>query len=170
MMKEKLKVFCHKINQRISEPWTRDGFTFATNGHVLIRLPAIEEIAVKSDAVDAMKVIQETPEPKEWFPIPDVAPPKEPKEEICDECDGKGETECRTCYQIAECPECEGTGKIIPDIIIAPIEISGILFSSLYLHQIKTHFPDAEIGPNEYPKAARLRFAGGNGLLIPMKR
>jgi len=170
MMKEKLKVFCHKINPRISESWTRGDFTFATNGHVLIRIPALDEIAEKPDVVDAMKVIQENPEPKEWFPVPDVTPPKEPTEEPCDKCDGKGETECHTCGQDVECPECEGAGKIITDIIITPIKIGGIWFSNLYLHQIKECFPDAEIGPNEYPKAARLRFAGGDGLLMPRGR
>lgn len=169
-MKDKLKIFCHEVNQRISKPWVADGFVFATNGSVLIRIPGpIDGVEGLLNAVDAMKVFQETPEPKEWFPVPDVTPPEEPKEKACDECDGKGETECRTCGQDAECPECEGTGKIIPKMIISPIEIGGFCFSNLYLHQIKTCFPDAEIGPTEYPKPARLRFTGGDGLICLSK-
>ena len=170
-MKEKLKVFCHKTNPRIAEPWTSDGFVFATNGQVLIRITGpVEGVIPRFNPVDCMKVIQENPEPQEWFPVPDVTPPKEPKEKICDECDGNGETNCRTCGQVTDCPECGGIGKIIPAIVITPIEIGGIWFSNLCLHQIKTCFSDAEIGPNEYPNPARLRFSGGDGLLVPTKQ
>ena len=32
--------------------------------------------------------------------------------EICDECDGEGETECPTCGHESKCVECDGKGKI----------------------------------------------------------
>lgn len=73
MTKDDLKPFCLKGEaygalEALLVPWTKDGFTYATNGHILIRVPAMDD--VPADQTGRV--------PKAENLIP------------CSECDGRG--------------------------------------------------------------------------------
>lgn len=50
MTKDDLKPFCLKGEaygahlKALLVPWTKDGFTYATNDHILIRVPAMDDV------------------------------------------------------------------------------------------------------------------------------
>jgi hypothetical protein len=144
---------------------------------LLIRIPAEgnTEIIVGIGAdypeppVAALKLYEMYPEPPQYFPIPGVEKPQEPKITVCEKCGGTGEAECPHCGQDLECEDCDGKGKSIEKIEERRIRIGGIDFSDRYLWLIKENCPGAEIGPVECTKPARIKFNGGDGFLMSIR-
>ena len=180
---ETIKQFCSGLDKgrpQLMKPWQRDGYIYSTDGVMIIRVPAgIVNSSVDDEpgAPSGSHVFDMTPIPQTFYPIPDIEPPAEqPREkEACDRCSGEGVAECPTCGQEAPCDECEGTGKVTPKKNDKRITIGGLDFAATKLYRIKTLLPGAHIGPNlkrkgaESMPAARIRFDGGEGLIMPMK-
>jgi hypothetical protein len=101
-----LNQFCSNDVTRVGmdKPFSQGDYTYATNGHVIIRIARNNDIpenqkAPKMTALDAdfNKSITE------WFGIPDIG---EISETVCKECNGLGVTFI--------CFECEGGGEVCP--------------------------------------------------------
>ena len=169
---EELQKFCADDGFRpsINKPWTRDGKTYATNGHILIAIPAVQGVPENVLAPNAEAVLVKVPAPENWFLIPhDIPEPQTSTEKVpCDRCSGTGEIECRECGSTLECPECGGNGKLEPITPFILHEIGGVSFDAKCLHLLK-NLPGVEIGPNGEGKVARIRFEGGEGLLMPVR-
>lgn len=117
---------------------------------------------------------------------------------LCPECDGAGEVLLETDfndYGEFECLSCRGRGRVskvkwlsmtgisIDDAACCcercggrgatwddkPVEVNGVLFGDRYLSWIGA-LPESEIGAFGEGKAARFRFRGGEGLLMPRRR
>ena len=170
-----LREFCSDDDRPlINTPWVAGNYIYATDGKALARLPALEHPALlsvieKREYPKAEELFKKTPMPVEFLPCPEL--PKMPKEKItpCDRCSGEGEVECPHCKQYMDCPDCKGdceTGRQP----VRRVTVAGIDFDARLLYRFKKHFPDFEIGPNGERVAARIRFKGGEGLLMPMVR
>ena len=210
-----LQKFCHKPSDgrdELRQPFNQGGFTNASNGHLIIRVPVMPEYQdqEKPDLSKHDKWFSAKPEA--WFKCP-VVEEAEPgvcpycngaKEAcICPECDGEGEVELSTdfnCYDEEKCKTCDGNGQIsesdlekikklkpyfsYPDLKrpcfhcdgtgVAGydhkcVEVGGIPFSGLYLSWL-CQLPNCEIGPFGEKEPARIRFDGGEGLIMPRRK
>jgi len=147
----------------LQHPWSLGDFTFASNGHIFIRVPRDESIPENEQAPKRMgpkkRQINDylADEPKAWYPIPEL----HPKEQDCEECGGSGRIDFAGINN--RCQECSGKGKTPRHI---GVEVGGIPFSDVYLSWI-AELPGAEIGPMGPLEPARFRFKGGEGLLMP---
>lgn len=198
MTKGDLQKFCSRDKTRlnINTPWSVGEYTYATNGHVILRVPRLPD--VPENVVAPKVVIEGDPaslfpyaEPPEWFPFDAIDLPKpetqpcatcdgKGKNFECPECDGSGEVEysgrkaswtidCELCHgggELDECVDCFGTGKFTPP---KPIPVGGSHFNLEYLIWLK-ELPGCRVGPDADPlKQAPFQFDGGDGLLMPMK-
>lgn len=103
-----LKLFCctHAEKEALAEPYSSGDYTFATNGHVQIRVPRLpdvseSEIAPKIEITTKDSVgMHYLKEPAEWVNVPAVTVVSE----VCKHCGGTGKA--------VQCPECEGDGWV----------------------------------------------------------
>jgi len=171
MTKKDLQKFCADdgFRKEIAKPCTSEGTTYATNGHIIIAVPALPDVQENMAAPRAAALFEKIPIPDDWFPIAELPEIPTLTEKVpCDRCSGTGEIECRECGSTVECPECGGDGKLEPRTPFILHKIGGVSFDAKYLHLLK-NFPGVEIGPNGEGKAARIRFEGGEGLLMPVR-
>ncbi len=115
--------FCakEKTNFRLGEPFRIDGYLYATNGHILIRvksegtntvragIPDVRGL-VKPRPVGAMKAvgkIEGTASCSQCDGLGMIGPAGE-----CDECHGRGDELCGCCDNYTVCKKCDGSGKL----------------------------------------------------------
>lgn len=158
--------FCSgEAGDRFEKPWSDSEYTYATNRFVLIRVPRVPEIpvgnfpdhypdvktGVTGRAINAL--------PPTWYPMPAL----EPAYYTCGifasgQCDG---TNCEFCKDL-----CDGKGQISLD---RDVEIGRVAFKEAALALVQV-LPNIEIGPLGPHSPARIRFNGGDGLLMPSSR
>jgi len=187
MTREDLQPWCYDDPEyrqgMISTPYSQDGYTIATNGHVLIRIPRMNDVA-RNGGPDIVPLFENAPEPETYFPVPEPQPPTIREctacfgKKVCPECENEGtieihsrgrwyEVECRSCNghgKFVSCDECDSTGEIVT---WGRSKVGSQSFSDKYLTLLKT-LPGVEIGPTYDLKPARFRFDGGDGLIMPM--
>jgi len=196
-MIEKLKKFCGDplCSGRIGEPWSKDNFTFATNGYILVRVPRLPEVPEGENVVNIDAVLNINPEPSDTYVdapgIEDLAIPecprckgKESEPRECEECEGSGEVllendfneyecTCKSCGGDGEhgrCPKCKGTGYLI-DSEDALVPIVGAEFKKINILNLIREFGPLQIAPPcPEGKASWIRFTGGHALIMPVTR
>lgn len=133
---------------QITKPHAEGGFVYATNGHVLLRIPHkyYPEVAAQSKFPDAAKLMQYAldnnydtglVEDRSLALIVEQLP-KKTVFKSCQECEGEGKIDCECCGHTNDCGECYGLGKtdevigeaIVPDFGIA---VGNQVFSGLYI-------------------------------------
>ena len=190
-----LQPFCStdKTRVRIVSPFSIGDWTYATDGRMLVRVPRLADVPEYDGpawTIQPPQYLTDNPPGDVWLPIPELPPatPDVPCQkcggkapETCPACDGDGEVEYEfdyggTTYTIEhECPVCEdptcrscdGTG-IEPRKIVT-VEVGGALFNVEFLRKFAA-LPDAELAPREHWLPCRVRFAGGEGLIMPMRK
>lgn len=161
-----LQQFCstHDHAFSIKEPFTRGDFTYATSGHILVRVPRLEAVGPVERSPSAEKLFDQSP-PVECMPLFLKLPP--PKVEECAECsDGESVHDCPNCDCV--CDSCDGAGEIE---VRVSCEVRGVLFDTAYIRKIQT-LPGLKFAVAP-PKKAAVRFefeGGGEGLLMPLSR
>jgi hypothetical protein len=159
-----LQKYCDKDvsvhGSALMTPWSRGEYTFASNGHIIIRVPRNNDVPERKNAPGLLKIDKWfITVPSAWYPIPAV----NPKEQPCEECNGKGTHKYRG--TLINCEECDGTGKYMRHLAV---EIGEAKFSDVYLSWI-AELPNAEIGTFGESDPARFRFTDGDGLLMPRR-
>jgi hypothetical protein len=193
---EQLRAFCDKSRDKVCAPFTFEGFTYATNGHILVRVPRLPDVpeweAVNEQAANLFALVDMAKAKAALTEIPDFGEPeREPckwckgtgKITTCPECDGEGEVALDSGYHEYECEclTCFGDGKVSGGAEICPqckgvgslagvakIAIGEVLFGSQYLTMIKA-LPDAKIAPLDPLNGNYFVFEGGEGMLMPMR-
>lgn len=169
-----LKLFCgdNDIRYYLNAPFSEGEFTYATNGHILIRVARRGDVAEVDDKSSMKgkceKLFADNPFVAA-VPIPDI-PPMVKADCHCCNGDGAHEYKCSGAPPY-ECGECDGTGKQMDEPGDTPfphVEVSGIHFAPAYLRLIKT-LPNYQFSPIE-EKASPFKFDGGDGLLMPMRK
>lgn len=88
----------------LSKPLNINGFTYSTNGHLMLRVKALEkykENTATEKEIEMFTSIDIDNDNQKWVDVPKY---KTPEKVICYKCDGVG--------KIDECDECEGSGEV----------------------------------------------------------
>lgn len=139
------------------KPWTRDGFTYATEGRIIVRVPALPGIAENPEAPDAEArcFIPRYDDNASFVPLPKL-PARQWN--VCEKCGGNGD-------EPGGCGWCDDQGG---RWTYHALTISHRVFGDEYLHLMEK-LPEIEIAPTHGGEAQPLpfRFAGdGIGLLM----
>lgn len=160
-----LQPFCDtaEIRYYLMKPFSRGGFTWATNGHILVRVPLREGVApIEKDL--AVEKIMKVHDGASFAPLPKVKFRDAPVGE-CELCGGRGkEHDCPDCE--CKCEACDGTGK---EVGRGSVGVRGAIFDVKYIRMILA-LPGAEmaVGPLVVDAPAPFRFDGGCGVVMPM--
>ena len=161
----------------LMHPFRWGDFTYAIDGHICVRVPAMEsDPPATTDCVSQKKL----DELLSMHPSPEFAPlrVKLPDQEInvCAQCGGVGEYECPHCGHDGECEKCEGKGMIEVE---TSVSIGGVHFRAQYIRKIAA-LPNVEIPTNPIPISQKnnkgiydpvampFRFEGGIGCVMPI--
>ena len=142
----------------INPPWSRGEWSYATNGHILVRVPRLDDVDENPKAPGAEKLLAETKQAK-FIPVPVCAPPPDVD---CRYCGGKGYFSNGRGYPRDKCLECSGTKKVP---CFDGVDVGNSHFQRRYLAMIQGW----EIAPNGQ-KAAWIRNGDAVGLLMPRRK
>lgn len=158
---ETLKPFCSTdpVRWYLWRPWSRDDFTYATNGHALIKVARVPDVAEQESAPDLTKILELTIG-QDTTPLPVIAFPT-PDRKVCPDCDN-----CPRCR--VDCEKCDGEGKVPETVSLA---LRGALFDARYLELI-ARLPGAEFSaaPPPADRPARFVFTDGEGMLMSLRK
>jgi hypothetical protein len=165
-----LKKFCSSDQTRpyLMKPFTIGIWTYATNGHICARVPAMAEWPGNTIEAPAPKLFVApkffaAPVP-EFRPLPKIELPPPNENDECKSCDGRGyEHDCPDCD--CTCEKCDGAG-IVPSYSHVSVGIGDAIYAGEYIHLMQS-LPGVEIGPTLKSEPLRFRFAGGEGCLAP---
>lgn len=160
-----LQLFCGNEPDReyLQTPFSHGGFTYATNGHIMVRVPQVAGVRkqTKDGTWDApMKGLPEaTFSPLAHNPLPDH--PLGP----CTICAGEGyQHDCPDCS--CACPACKGSGNAYPDVSTT---VRGHIFALRYVAMMLA-LPGVEIADKTGQEMPLLfKFDGGFGALMPRR-
>lgn len=165
-----LQQFCGKEETRfyLMKPFSRGGFTWATNGHILVRVmlrPDIADVDQKFNVAKPLEGIEGRSFFRPSFELP--AAPTEIGQ--CETCEGRGFSHaCPDCECV--CNRCHGSGELDTEKLMSA-SIGPTAFALNYVRQMLS-LPGIEIEelptePSERPFL--FRFQGGVGALMPMR-
>ncbi len=163
-----LQQFCSTDSNRdyIRQPWSRGTYTYATNGHVLIRVPRFEMVAETKKAPGVNKIISMAADQTEVVVVPCSAA-EIPRGEIseCDECAGRGVLhDCPECA--CQCDECGGTGE---EEERTSVGIFGVPYDAKYIRLLFA-LPGFKFSAAPPPESgARFVFDDGEGVIMPLR-
>lgn len=153
-----LQRFCaDDTDQRhyLRRPWSRDVYTYASNGCIIMRVPRIVGVRTNAKAPDPTKLMKQ--KPGEWFPVPKT---RMPPEVTCELCEGSGREPYDKRYKCAEC-----MGKKSNPDIKAHTTIGPAKFANRFLALIQGW----QIAPPGKSDPAPIRNGEAEGLLMPMR-
>lgn len=183
---QELIPFCSTDETRPSlrQPYTRGGYTYATDGRIAVRVPAIDGIPDRVPAIDGIPDVERapdcegvfrtlTPTDAPWQPIPTDLP-ELPDGHECPECNGRAEV--RWSYRDKdgdkhersfECPVCDGDGVIEGRPV--PMPWQGLTLDARRVAKFAALPGPVEFqAPSDPYEPVRVRFNGGIGLFMPM--
>lgn len=164
---ELIKTFCGTDETRaiLMQPFTRDGWTWATDGRIMVRVPVIPEVP-ETDAIPSIsEVFASNPEVPLHDPVP-VPDAKEPQD--CTMCGATGYVYCPYCQHFETCKNCDGTGKTAFDNRYNRWQrIDGQPFACRYTRLVMS-LPGAKIGVGTVKGLPYMLFSfdGGSGILL----
>ena len=192
-MLELLKKFVSQNDPReyMHSPFNRGEWTYATNGHIAVRVPKIDGVeALPKKHIPNLEDLFQSAGGNEFIVLPWMPPLEECQlcsgtgiAYECEECDGDGEFEygshtykCKECDGHGQvgysggidtaCRHCGGTGMTR----YKPMQVGGSHFDLFYLHLING-LPGAKFSPGAgQMDMARFVFDGGEGILMPLKQ
>jgi hypothetical protein len=154
-----LKPFCSTDPARgnLQAPWSKDGFTYSSNGHIIVRVAQLPDVAEHEYPPDTARIFELTVG-QDVAPLPSVKLPA-PRRVKCQDCAGRGAQ--RDC----QCVACDGAGTFWQ---YASVGLRGALFATHYLKLI-LRLPGAAFSTTPPPREpARFVFTGGEGALMPL--
>lgn len=194
-----LMKFCSLDDTRkLDKPFSNGTFTYATNGHIIIRVPRtrIENIIIEHSMLNKINKLNFEPKHEgKWFKMPEY---NYPDKITCSQCRGtKYSIECPECelegvvyfensynsYEV-ECKSCEGE-KTLPGndkkYPCPECDSTGLVYEGIpgaiinntklginLLDKIKD-LPDIELFFPAWGGMVNYRFNGGNGILMMIK-
>lgn len=196
MNQQKLCAFTDPDNPKICAPFSFGGYSYATNGHILVRVLRLadvpewdalnEKMTVLFDAVDLPAVnaaLVEIPDFDQPAPEVCIICKGVGKVSNCPECDGEGEVTLDNDYHSYECEclTCFGEGKVFGNDAIcyacngtgkkktfAKVPVGMTFFSSHYLTMLK-ELPGIKVSVTSELGPQYFKWDGGDGLLMPMR-
>lgn len=154
-----LRRFCAEaddIRCYLCQPWSWGEWTYATNGHIMVRVPRMADVPENEKAPDGEAVMGKQVSPKNWIPVPAATMPPDVE---CEDCNGTGIAQCNLGHD-HDCENCGHTGKIKQRI---GMRVEGVSFDQGYLSMIQGW----EIAPTGSKAAAWIRNGDALGLIMP---
>lgn len=150
----------------LERPFSIGDYSYATNGHIMVRLPRRADIP----EIDGAPKVFNVNAPLEHNATASYATP-EPFEVTaadkreCFACNGSGkEHNCPDCE--CECPDCDGTGAYRPN---QSISVHGTPVAVNYILMVLA-LPGAQIAaPRDKEAPIPFRFNGGIGAVMPLR-
>jgi hypothetical protein len=164
-----LKQFCgnQPFREYINEPFSQDGFTWATDGVIMLRVDHIASLGPcpREGGLNVSKPLVGIE--KAAFTCRQFSfPPAPSKRGMCMTCDGRGtEHTCPDCT--CKCDDCNGSGDADPELQMSTI-VSGRIFNLSYVRKV-SELPNVEIADCDGEIPMWFRFDGGYGALMPMR-
>ena len=156
MNAQDLQRFCadsDDIRYYLREPWSDGDYSYATNGHIILRVARLPNVEEQPKAPNAEVLFAKTKPASNWLPIPVATMPPDVD---CERCRGtKRDLDDRR----FKCDVCGGTGKQRAQI---GVRVGGASFDQGYLSMLQGW----EIAPNG-KAAAWIRNGNAQGLLMP---
>lgn len=127
--------FCDSTDPRsyIQKPFYANGYLYATNGHIAVRVdnnPEIESITAPSNLAETINKYINSAQMDSLIDVCTLQIPllekcqcqtqQQEKEVDCEDCDGKGYFYYGENNHIYQCQECCSTGKILVKIYLCP--------------------------------------------------
>lgn len=192
-----LKPFCSTDVNRVAltVPFNRDGFTYACDGRIAIRVNQ-RELSTDSAGVNMLQLGDYQPHGYAFdIPaLPDAPPPTKCERcagtgrvRKCPDCDGDGTKECPECGNEDDCRRCGGSGSLGPaDNVTSGVhcfscegtgagkqELQTVMvgpasYDTKYLRMIAA-LPNAKLWITDEFSACFFQFDGGCGYLMPMR-
>jgi hypothetical protein len=169
-----LQPFCGKEESRpyVNQPFRIGDFTFATDGRILLRIPAEDGDLPPAGAPGGLSgqlvhMFKDLSEAVFAAPGSATLPPAPPTGE-CPSCDGRGFVhDCPHCECV--CKGCDGRGDLDPEKATSTT-FAGATFCLAYIRQMLA-LPSIEIAAETAANGGPMlfRFAGGVGVLMPMR-
>lgn len=180
----------HDPRAFMRRPILRGDWIYATNGHVVVRIPKQDGIeAHETDSIPKMPAIFDDNQREDVAKLPRL-----PVAEKCYACDGTGHKfKCQDCDGEGEfdygrhtytCKECNGSGQVDngeeeykqpccncggTGDAQQPVQIDNQQFDRRYLEKI-TQLPGAKFSTHPYPMGTGyFVFDGGEGCIMPMR-
>jgi len=193
-----LSTFCTCIRDlpTLKEPFSQGNYTYASNGHMIIRVPFRPDIPEKKPDNLQLEnlVFLNREEYTTEFPKYKTEKKKcswcrgSGRTQICQECDGDGyvelendfnqySAECKTCRGEGEtpggpekCSNCDGTGQAYVDKY-DHVDIGDVRLGKKLLDKIKD-LPGVRLGPVDGAERQQVAFCfdGGDGILMTMMK
>ena len=167
-----LTKFCSTDSTRfnIQNPFSLGEFTYATDGNILIRVDRLGNIAENPKAPDCERLFAEAiarAEP-DWMDLPEFKLKRDP----CLTCKGTGYLKEGTKVDIPCAKDFPGaflcTDNCADGVVLSGYaKIDGVALASRYLDLIKD-LPGIKISVFKPMKPVRIKFDGGEGLIMPM--
>lgn len=162
-----LQKFCgtDPFRDYLHKPITQDGFTWATDGAVMVRAPADKRYSPCERPINIAKPLSGIEDAT--FSPPNISlPPAPERTGPCPECDGRGrEHDCPDCECI--CEACHGAGELNAEKRTTTT-IRGAIFNLAYVRLIAS-LPNVEFSQSDGKKPMFFRFDGGVGALMPCR-
>lgn len=168
-----LQPFCEELGdyrRHLQAPFSDENFTYATNGHILVRVPRRPDVAVSTHkSLGQVQHHFATVRGDNFKPVanlklqPDVAA----SSEGCVACSGTGKEhpDCDHCE--CTCLDCDGTG-----IYVKKPEQSATLYGASYQTKylrLLAKLPNARLAENKSGEPTPFSFDGGAGILTPLR-
>lgn len=194
-----LQQFCSRsddIREHLRKPWTYNGYRYGCNGHIMVRVPAANELNSPSHSLtqSAEKLlIERAAVSKNYIALPHFPAPK-----VCIGCGGDGQrlmVKCENCdgdgyfergqYEY-ECKECDGAGLLDVDdgadgaamhdcpechgigFYREGAPVGDVHFDVVHL-RLLANLPSLRLCTHGYDKGAHFTFDGGEGVLMPRR-
>jgi hypothetical protein len=169
-----LQQFCSTEETRyyLTKPLSRDGFTWATNGHILVRVglrPNIGDNEGSLPSTKSMNRILSCHDNATFSPFPLVTWPDDPPAPPCEYCGGAGK--CDDDRSSWQCDDCDGTGR---GVVRVSVLVRGYSFDAKYVRLIAA-LPNAEFADKACnawaspPEPTPFRFGGGVGAVMSIR-
>jgi len=163
-----LQAFCadrEDIRYYLRKPWSDGEYTYASNGHIIVRVSRLPDVAEEPKAPNAAGLIAKIAPASNWMPVPVAVMP--PMIE-CDECHGTGlyidpfDNDPTQQPSPMDCEWCNHTGKVKK---LVGVRVDNAWFDQGYLSMLQGW----EISPDGTKKAAWIRNVNieADGLLMP---
>lgn len=166
MSEHRLQPFCSTASWRpyLQGPFSRGEFTYATDGHVLVRIPRDADVPEVEKSPAAEKIFEQNP--AENFVHAPIGPIAKQTWMDCETCDARGyEHECPDCA--CKCEDCGGEGRESADRHHS-IGVMGIPLGLRLVRLIWT-LPGLELAfppPKDFGAPWAFRFDGGEGVVM----
>ncbi len=166
-----LQPFCGREITRyyIIKPWSLGEWTYATNGHICIRVPRRADVPEMVDnPANTVKIFVEhfTAPAFRLFRGADL--PEVSADDLkCERCDGRGHMhDCPDCT--CECEWCDSSGTN-PHRENRSVGINGVPFAACYVRLIQV-LPNLRVSTAIKPSDPMpFTFEGGDGVLMPRR-